>query len=114
MLKMSWIKILWKLSDDDLCDLQGTDVALYLNLIKYLAILSFLTMSLNLTVLVPIYATTKPGSQSISDFSVLSVVMEKPTSTRIWASFVFVVLNSGLGLACVYRYWNASMVLKHN
>lgn len=68
---------MWKLSEDDLQELQGTDVVLYMKLIKYLAVLSFFNMSLNLVVLVPIYATTNVKSQqTISDYSVLSIVME--------------------------------------
>ena len=56
--KANWFKLLWSISEEDLSELQGTDLVLYMKYIKYMACLFGLLMVLNLTVLLPVYSTS--------------------------------------------------------
>lgn len=92
-------------------------MVLYMKFTKYMGLLFMILMALNMCILLPIYVTAKstPSNaiDSISDFSVLTVANAKESSTRIWASFVFVVVNSAICLAFVHRFWRNSVQLKH-
>jgi ABC-type sulfate transport system permease component len=105
---------LWRVNEEDLQELQGTDLVLYMKFTKYLAFLFFGLMCLNLLVLLPTYATGTPAaSYQVSDFTKLTVVNVTASARRIWASFALTLVNGLLALYTVYRFWRVSIHLKH-
>jgi Late exocytosis, associated with Golgi transport len=78
ILKANWFKIIWKVDEEDLQELQGTDLVIYMKFMKYMAYLFGIIMCLNLVVLMPVYSAKlqKPaGSQiHISDYSLLAIL----------------------------------------
>jgi hypothetical protein len=83
--------------------------------LKYMCYLFGLLMLLNLPILLPYYSSEvnhNRGSFHISDYSILSL-MDSPSS-RFWLPFLFVVINSMLGFAAVYAFWQVSMQVKHS
>jgi hypothetical protein len=94
--------------------LQGTDLVLYMKYLKYMCYLFGLLMLLNLPILLPYYSSEVDYDRGfhISDYSILSL-MDSPSS-RFWLPFVIVVINSMLGFAAVYAFWQVSMQVKHS
>ena len=80
--------------------------------LKYMCYLFGLLMLLNLPILLPYYSSEVDHNRGfhISDYSILSL-MDSPSS-RFWLPFVLVVINSILGFAAVYAFWQVSIQVK--
>lgn len=57
---LDWIKVLKKISDDDLKIITGTDAALYIIFLRLAATFYFIMMIFSLVVLIPLYASGDP------------------------------------------------------
>ena len=63
--KANWLKIMVWIKDEDLIDLQSSDFVLYLKYLRYLYVMFFFLMILNLASMVPVYATGKPNPDKV-------------------------------------------------
>lgn len=105
LLRANWLRLLWSIREEDLQDLQGTDLVLYLKFLKYMSYYFLLIMSLTLVFLVPIYVTgTASQDYKTSDFTALTAINVTGTSERLWAPFILVVSVSLLGFYLVHCY----------
>lgn len=102
------------MNEDDLIELQGTDLVLYMKFVRYLSYLFLGLMILNISVLLPVYTTgIARGDLHISQFSVLTIVNASASDFRVWVTFVFILINSLAALYLLYRFINTSKLLKH-
>lgn len=115
LLQANWLKLVWNLNEEDLQELQGTDLVLYMKFIRYISYLFVVLMIANLTILLPTYLTGTPLPYfHISDFSVLTTVNASGSTIRIWVAFVMVVLNAAAALYAIKSFWQASLYLKQH
>ena len=113
LLRANWLKLLWSIREEDLQELQGTDLVLYMKFLKYMSYYFLLIMSLTLIFLVPIYVTGRASPDyKTSDFTALTAINVTGTTDRLWAAFLLVVSVSLLGFYLVHRYQVVSMKLK--
>ncbi len=55
-----WFRVLWKLDDDQMQKMNGTDYTLYLVYLRYAAWLCLIITAANFSIIIPIYATGSP------------------------------------------------------
>jgi len=56
----NWIQILYRATEEDLTELQGTDLTLYLKFLKTCAIIFLVLTVLNSLGMIPLYITGEP------------------------------------------------------
>lgn len=56
----NWFRVLWKLSDEKLVELNGVDYTLYLVFLRYSAVLCVAFTGWNCCVMIPMYVTGEP------------------------------------------------------
>ena len=114
-MKANWFKLLWRIKEEDLQELQGTDHVIYMKFVKYMSNLFFGIMCFNLLLLLPIYKTGSASDQfQVSDFTQLTIINVTGSPNRIWASFMLLIVNSLAALYVVYKYQKTSIELKNN
>ena len=57
---LDWIKLLKKITDEELKDLTGTDAALYLIFLRYTAVFYFVMLILSIVITIPVYISGNP------------------------------------------------------
>jgi hypothetical protein len=58
----NWFKVLWRLNDDQIQQMNGTDYTLYLIFLRFSAWFCLVITVLNCLIYIPIYVTGKPNS----------------------------------------------------
>jgi len=71
----NWFRVLWKLNDEKLVELNGVDYTLYLVFLRYAAVLCATFTAFNCVCMIPLYVTGDPEPHTSSnDWSTMNVL----------------------------------------
>ena len=110
--KTYWFTILFQASEEDMIQLSGTDLVLYLKFQKNNSYLFLILMILNCSVLLPIYITGDPDYSNgiiVGDLDKLTIINVSAQRWKLWVSFSFVIINTLISYLMLFRFWQRTL-----
>ena len=105
---MSWWKVIHKLTVTDINKFIGTDFAVVTCYLKMNIWIFSLLFILNGIILLPIYVTGDPiqtYEENTGLFSKITIMNIMGTTYKVWISFAFILLTSGISIYRLYLFW---------
>jgi hypothetical protein len=96
----NWIRLLWRVNDDQMQKMNGTDYTLYLVYLRYAAYFCFIITLINMGVMIPMYVSGEPaqednwktlGLSSMNNLTILNITASQDKFDFVYVFTILVV-----------------------